>query len=254
MGPLTECSPYDLTLVGVLLTAGVVFALLLFVSAPYGRHQRAGWGPTWPARWAWFVMESPAVLAFLGFYFTGTNALSLVPALLCTAWQFHYLYRVFLYPLRIRSSRRVPLSVVAMAMTFNVANAYLNALWLAELGSYPVTWLSDARFILGIVLFGVGLTVNRRADRALFQLRQTGGAEYRIPRGGLYDYVTCPNYFGEMVQWFGWALATWSMAGLAFALFTTANLVPRALSHHRWYRTRFPDYPSRRRALIPFML
>jgi hypothetical protein len=57
-----------------------------------------------------------------------------------------------------------------------------------------------------------------------------------------------------MVQWAGWALATWSLAGLAFAVYTGANLAPRALAHHAWYRQRFPDYPARRRALVPFVL
>ena len=40
-------------------------------------------------------------------------------------------------------------------------------------------------------------------------------------------------------------------AGLAFAAWTMANLVPRARAHHRWYRERFPDYPARRKALVP---
>ena len=55
----------------------------------------------------------------------------------------------------------------------------------------------------------------------------------------------------EIVEWLGWALLTWSPAGLAFAAWTMANLVPRARAHHRWYRERFPDYPARRKALVP---
>ena len=35
---------------------------------------------------------------------------------------------------------------------------------------------------------------------------------------------------------------------------SAANLVPRALATHRWYRERFPDYPQDRKALIPFVL
>ncbi|HSM13639.1 MAG TPA: hypothetical protein VLA66_06195 [Thermoanaerobaculia bacterium] len=49
------------------------------------------------------------------------------------------------------------------------------------------------------------------------------------------------------------ALATWSLPGLAFALWTVANLAPRARSHHRFYRERFPGYPPERRALVPWI-
>ena len=95
------------------------------------------------------------------------------------------------------------------------------------------------------------MIVNRRADRTLRHLRQQGGAEYAIPHGGMYRWISCPNYLGEIVEWFGWAIATWSPAGLAFAVWTLANLATRAQSHHRWYRQEFADYPLERRALLP---
>ena len=66
--------------------------------------------------------------------------------------------------------------------------------------------------------------------------------------------MSCPNYLGEIVEWCGWALATWSPAGLAFAVYTAANLAPRAVSNHHWYLSHFPDYPRERRALIPFVV
>jgi protein-S-isoprenylcysteine O-methyltransferase Ste14 len=65
--------------------------------------------------------------------------------------------------------------------------------------------------------------------------------------------VTCPNYLGEILEWLGFALATWSLAGLAFALYTAANLAPRAFANHRWCREQFPDYPKNRKALFPFL-
>ncbi len=48
-------------------------------------------------------------------------------------------------------------------------------------------------------------------------------------------------------------IATFALAGLAFALWTAANLLPRARAHHRWYRRRSPDYPRQRRALMPLV-
>lgn len=47
---------------------------------------------------------------------------------------------------------------------------------------------------------------------------------------------------------------TWSISGLAFFIYTVANLGPRAFANHRWYQETFEDYPKERRALIPFLL
>ena len=78
---------------------------------------------------------------------------------------------------------------------------------------------------------------------------------YKIPRGGMFEYVSGANFFGECLEWTGFALASWSMSGLAFAVFTWANIGPRALQHHRWYQTKFgAEYPRHRRALIPGVL
>jgi len=82
-------------------------------------------------------------------------------------------------------------------------------------------------------------------------LRQPGETGYRIPQGGLYRWISCLNYFGEIIEWAGWAIATWSLPGLAFAVWTFANLAPRARAHHAWYHQHFPEYPRERRALLP---
>ena len=81
----------------------------------------------------------------------------------------------------------------------------------------------------------------------------TDAALETISGGGMFRLVSMPNYLGELVEWIGWAIATWSLAGLGFALFTAANLVPRAWSSHRWYREHYDDYPGERRAIIPFL-
>ncbi len=53
----------------------------------------------------------------------------------------------------------------------------------------------------------VGYAINHHADSVLLSLRKPGETGYKIPYGGLYKYISCPNYFGEMVEWFGFALA-----------------------------------------------
>ena len=250
----------DLVYNVVLLTAGglaaIVFASLFFIDAPYGRHTRKGWGPTIGDKAGWIVMEAPSPLLLAGFYFWGhPGTLSALVFLLM--WETHYLYRAFLYPLRMRNSRaRMPLSVVAMGVLFNVMNAYLNGRYLFMLSdAYPLTWLIDPRFVLGLGLFVLGMLINRQADRILRNLRRTmpnGQAHtYQIPEGGLYRWISCPNYLGEILEWIGWAVATWSWSGAAFAIWTAANLAPRARANHRWYLETMPDYPPERKALLP---
>jgi len=243
-------------LVVLVLAAAGVFATLLFVPAPYGRHQRPGWGPTLPTRAAWMLQELPAPVVFAWVFFRGEHAGAPVPLLLLGLWQLHYLQRTFVYPWLMRpGARATPLATVAMALAFNTLNASLNAYAITH-GAlrHDLAWLGDPRFLIGVSLFGVGWIVNLHADHVLRSLRRPGETGYRIPRGGLFRWVSCPNYLGEIVEWCGWALATWTYAGFAFALFTIATLLPRALSHHRWYREHFPDYPPERKALVPGVL
>ncbi len=108
--------------------------------------------------------------------------------------------------------------------------------------------------IIGASVFVIGWAINQHSDAVLRRLRGPGESGYKIPRGGLYRWVSCPNYLGEMLEWVGWAIAAWSLAGLAFAVFTIANLLPRALANHRWYQDKFADYPPERRAVVPFLL
>jgi len=244
------------SLVALVFAAAVVtFFALLRITAPYGRHARPGWGPALSARAGWIVMESPAVLLFVAVFIAGPNAAGLVPLVLLGMWQLHYLNRTFVYPLRLRvTGRRMPIVVIAMAIAFNCVNAWINARWISTLGTYADDWLQSPAFLAGAGLFAAGFAINQHADTALIRLRGFGDSRYRVPDGGLYRWISCPNYLGEILEWLGWAIATWSLAGLAFAVFTIANLAPRAIANHRWYRQEFPNYPPQRRALIPGIL
>jgi steroid 5-alpha reductase family enzyme len=102
-----------------------------------------------------------------------------------------------------------------------------------------------------VILFIAGMGINIKSDNMLFDLRVNGATDYKIPRGGLFQWISCPNYLGEILEWWGWALATWSLAGLTFAVWGVANLVPRARANHLWYKENFIEYPKERKALIP---
>lgn len=251
---MNESTLYGGLIVAVYIAGAISFLALLWVTAPYGRHARKGWGPTVPNRIGWIVMESPAVIVFGAVYVVGPLRAEPAPLVLLAAWMLHYVYRAFIYPLRIRSStKRMPVAIMGMALTFNVVNAYLNARWISALGPYEDGAGVDGWLWVGLGVFLVGWLLNQSADNRLIAMRREAPTGYHIPHGGAFRFVTCPNYLGEIIEWCGFALASRSPAALAFVMFTIANLAPRARAHHRWYHQEFPDYPPERKALIPFV-
>lgn len=200
-------------------------------------------------------MEGPAAIGMASLAITGDRhgTGALIGLLL---WEIHYVYRAFIYPFRLRGpGRTMPVIVALSGATFQLTNTYLNGRWLFALGPDP----SEAaggylRIAAGAALFAVGLVIHQHADHVLLTLRAPGETGYKIPRGGLYRFVSCPNYLGEILAWTGFAIVCASKAGVLFAVWSTANLLPRALSNHRWYKEKFSEYPQERRALVPFLL
>jgi len=229
----------------------VVLVSLLWTTAPYGRHHRPGWGPCLPARAAWFVMELPALLVLPALVLStparGTPGVWIPTAL----WLLHYGYRTLLFPGLMRSSGRTfPALLVAFAIAFNLLNGYNNGAALIANGNANAP-PGSTHFLAGAVIFMAGFFAHCQSDHIIRNLRRPGDKCYQVPHSGLFRWVTSPQYLGEIIQWTGWAIMTWSLAGLAFALFTACNLVPRAISNQHWYRRHFADYPSERRILIP---
>jgi protein-S-isoprenylcysteine O-methyltransferase Ste14 len=244
---------YDWGVPIVIFSAVASFAMLTAMTAPYGRHSRPGWGPIVRARFGWVMMELPSPVCFLLAYVGGDHAGEPYPLLFMAAYQLHYVHRTLVFPLLMRGdNKHNPVATIALAVTFNSVNGLLCGLAVSQYAHYGPDWARDPRFLLGALLFVTGFAINLHSDAILRGLRRPGESGYSVPHGGLFRWVSCPNYLGEIIEWCGWALATWSGAGLAFAIFTIANLAPRALSNQRWYRERFQDYPGERRALIPY--
>jgi hypothetical protein len=235
--------------------AAIVFVWLLRTTAPYGRHARPGWGPAIPSATGWVVMEAASLAAMAALFVASGPTGNVVARVSFWAWVVHYAHRSLVYPYRARLlGKTMPVSIVLMAVLFNAVNSGLNGWWLFFVSDRDASWFLDPRFIAGAALFVTGFALNVQSDSILFGLRRPGETDYRIPHGAGFDYVSCPNYLGEILEWCGFALAVWSLPALSFAVWTAANLVPRALAHHRWYLERFPDYPRQRRAIVPFVL
>lgn len=247
-------SIYKSSVILVLSLALIVFFLLFFISAPYGKFLRKGWGPAIKSKWAWLLMESPSPLLIL-FFFIISDQKNLPCVIFLSLWLSHYIYRTFFYPFwQSGKEKAYPVLLVLMAVFFNCLNGFINGYGVFHLYSYDSSWFMTWQFILGLLLFITGFAINKIADIKLRNLRKKSPSEYVIPSGWLFNYISCPHYFGEIIEWGGWALITWSLPGLAFFVFTIANLFPRAISSHKWYRQKFSAYPAERKAIVPFII
>ncbi|NOZ85314.1 MAG: DUF1295 domain-containing protein [Deltaproteobacteria bacterium] len=254
---MNETTFFQYLLVTMFILAGLVFIVLLFVAAPYGKFTRPGFGPRMNRRLGWIVMETPSVLVFAACFITGTGKTtsSLAGLAFLFTWMIHYVHRAFVFPFRLKGGKQnMTVLAVIMGFLFTSANSYLNARWLYALSpGYGNGWLFDPRFLSGMAVFLLGLVINQHSDTILISLRQPGQTGYKLPTGGLFRFVSCPNYLGEIMEWLGWAVATWSLPGLAFFAWTVANLGPRSVAQHKWYIKHFKNYPGNRKALVPFL-
>ena len=145
----------------------------------------------------------------------------------------------------------MPVLIFAMAFIFN----WINGQYFGTIAPpYTPGWAIDIRLISGLGLFIAGIMLNWRSDQILIGLKDSTRSGYALPRKGMFRYVSCPNFLGEIIEWGGFALMAWSLPALSFFIWTAVNLLPRALNHHRWYLEQFEDYPPERKALIPFVL
>lgn len=254
---------YDTLLAGALAFAAVVFIISWFLPSPYGRFASARFGLGLDPRLGWFLMELPATLSFLWFYWHGPRRLDPVPLVFFAMWIVHYGNRGFFFPANMRVARGAKSSfsftVIGVGWMVTSLHGYFHAAWFTRYGHYTTEWLRDPRFLVGFAVYYLSYALNIHSDAVIRNLRSSdeiaaGKKVYRIPQGGLFRWVTNASYLTELCAWAGFALCTWSLAGAFILLISLGNLVPRAWATHRWYRERFPDYPAERKALLPFLL
>jgi 3-oxo-5-alpha-steroid 4-dehydrogenase 1 len=230
---------------------------MFFITAPYGRHTSEKWGLMISNKAGWIIMEMPSLLIMLCFLLFGTKSFNSFVWILFSLWIFHYINRTLIYPFRIKSTgKKMPLVIALSAIFFNTINAGLNGYYLSEIApsdNYSSQWFFSAHFMIGVILFIAGISINWKSDTMLINLRKPSETGYKIPQGFLFDYITSPNLFGEIIEWTGFAIMAWNLPALSFLVWVFANLIPRAINHHDWYHRKFPDYPIDRKIIIPFI-
>jgi hypothetical protein len=225
------------------------------IAAPYGRHATAKWGPAISNKLGWAIMEFTVLVVLAIFILPNAHSLSEVSWAMIILFCLHYFNRTFVFPFRIHTKgKKMPLIIVGSAIFFNIANGFSLGYYFAHFAHYDSSWFTDPRFMTGVFLFFIGMFINWKADNILIHLRKPNETHYVIPNGWLFSYISCPNLFGELIEWLGFAVLCWNLPALCFLIWTAANLIPRAISHHKWYKNKFTDYPAKRYAIIPFVL
>lgn len=257
---------YDTVLTAAFAFAAFVIVGGFFAQSSYGRFSTTKLGLNLNPKLGWWLMEIPATVVFVVCYVSGPARFEPTSLVLAGIWALHYSNRGWFFPLAIR---QVPgkrstfnFSVVAMGMLVTAMHGYLNGMLFSHdyFGRYSTAWLTDPRFLVGLAIYLCGFALLVSSESIVRNLRDknspagAGVAEYRIPFGGGFRFVTSPAYLGELIAWSGFALLTWALPGVVILLITAGNLVPRAIGTHAWYREKFSDYPTDRKALIPYLV
>nr|QIS93405.1 steroid 5-a reductase 2 SDR5A2 [Cynops orientalis] len=246
----------DLYLSSAICLLGVIMLVSQkFTPATYGKHVDVLKKQTYimvPAKCGWFLQELPSFLVpFLLVIYSplpGSPGCRLLLLTFCA----HYFHRTFIYSLFTRG-RPAPLHIVISAVIFCSCNGFLQGHCMVYNAKYSDGWYKDISFLSGMIVFLIGMAINIHSDHILRNLRQPGEETYKIPQGGFFNYVSGANFLGEIVEWFGYAIATWTMPAFSFAFFTLCSIGPRAYHHHKFYLKKFTDYPKSRKVLIPFI-
>lgn len=236
------------------------FFILFSINAYYGRFfdssKRTSF--TISNRLSWVLQECPCVFVTIYYYisqlFKDTNASNRINALLIIPFFAHYIHRSFLFPFAIKVSKKSPIELTIAAFIFCFFNALIQNRSIFLFSTYQLNHFYSLNYILGASLMLTGCFINLFHDYYMISLakERTG---YILPKGYMYDYISCPNYFGELVEWLGFALMTSTLSSWIFFMSSFANLFPRAIKYHSWYKVKFKEaFPSQRLALIPYVI
>lgn len=235
--------------------AVIVYIALQYFKAGYGYLRNDKWGPSISNKPAWIIMEVPVFIVMLVLMIKNWSNSTPVTTIMALLFLTHYFQRSFIFPFLMKGKSQMPIVIMLMGATFNVVNGFLIGKWLFEYSDYPSDWLTSPQFIIGTVIFLIGMFINIHSDYIIRHLRQPGDTKHYIPKGGMFKYVSSANYFGEITEWFGFAILTWSIPGALFCLWTFANLAPRAKSLYNKYSEEFGDEFTdlKRKKVIPFI-
>lgn len=238
--------------------AVVVFFSLFYVTAGYGQFRTKRWGPSIDSKLAWVLMELPVLLVLLAIWLASPLKWRVPQLVLFGLFELHYFQRSLVFPLLMKGTSRMPVSIMMMGIVFNLINGVIQGgglYWFPNPDfEHGIAYLLRPNAIAGILLFLIGMAVNLHSDHVIRHLRKPGDTGHYLPQKGMYRFVTSANYLGEIVEWTGFATAAATPAAWVFPLWTAANLVPRARAIYNRYREEFGEAAlAGRKRIVPFI-
>ena len=243
------------------------FLVLFFLNAGYGKfynfNAAPSFFPTISSRTSWIIQESPCVFITLYYLIKLLNQITFIKFMIILPFLIHYIHRTLIFPFIIHNSKNSPFDITLMAFTFCVFNSIIQNRSIFYFSEYSQNYIFKIQYLIGLIVFIIGMSINIFHDYMMAykrkEIKEKG--KYILPKGYLWDYISCPNYFGEMTEWFGFAILSGTFSGFIFFISTIANLFPRAIKYHNWYKIKFKeqfndknDKVFYRKAILPFVI
>jgi very-long-chain enoyl-CoA reductase len=191
------------------------------------------------------------LIVFPAVVYYRAHALSGAVVLPMALWSFHFARRTLeSLALHRYGKPAVPWSDAIQEYLYYWGFAGWTAWWMTREG-YAVS--TGSMLYAGLALYGVGELGNLATHVMLARLRPKGGKERVIPRGFLFELVSCPNYLFEILTWLGFALVADVRPAWAFFVVGTLILADWARKRHAAYLEQFKDYPKKRKRLLPLV-
>jgi len=216
--------------------------------------------PAVPICISWWTMEQPAFITALCFlvFTLRTGAIAAHSGFVfLVIFMTHYFQRSFIYPCLTRG-KSYPALYWFLALVFCSVNGTLQSLDLLYGGHFEGDDFAAAmspRAIIGVFVFIFGMFTNIHSDYILRNLRKPGEMGYKIPKGGMFRFISGANLWGEVVEWLGFAIAAGTLGSIVFSVFCFVGIGARCIATHEWYLKKFPNnYPSLgRKRMIPLV-
>jgi len=87
----------------------------------------------------------------------------------------------------------------------------------------------------------------------LRNLRPANSTVRKIPRGFLFELVSCPNYTFEIFAWVAFTIMTQTVASGLFTLVGAGQMIVWGIQKHKRYHQEFTSYPKNRKVIFPFI-